>query len=209
MVRYGILRTMHLTINCFILRVNHKRQDHITDSDLLNRFYSDRNKEWLGILLQRYTLLLLGVCMKYLKNEEEAKDAVQQIFFKALNELEKYSVEYPKSWLYKIACNHCLMRLRDKKTTTSLVFQEHLLIEPSEAESERVKKEWNLDMMELGLRELNKEQESCITLFYLHKKSYQEICQETGFSLLQVKSNIQNGKRNLKIFMEKKARLNE
>ena len=66
--------------------------NHITDNELLKKYRSDLNKEWLGILLQRYTLLLLGVCMKYLKNEEEAKDAVQQIFLKALNELEKYQV---------------------------------------------------------------------------------------------------------------------
>ena len=64
----------------------------ISDSELLEKFYSDHNNEWLGILFPRYTLLLLGVCMKYLKNEEDAKDAVQQIFLKAINELHKYKV---------------------------------------------------------------------------------------------------------------------
>src|SRR5919107_388933 len=87
--------------------------DHIEDKELLNKFYSDGNNEWLGILLQRYTLLLLGVCMKYLKNEEEAKDSVQQIFLKALTELQKYKVDYFKSWLYMVAKNYCLMKLRD------------------------------------------------------------------------------------------------
>ncbi|HRF25092.1 MAG TPA: sigma-70 family RNA polymerase sigma factor, partial [Chitinophagaceae bacterium] len=82
--------------------------DHIPDQELLARFYSDHNNEWLGILLQRYTLLLLGVCMKYLKNEEEAKDSVQQIFLKVIQELHKYKVEYFKSWLYMVAKNHCL-----------------------------------------------------------------------------------------------------
>ncbi|WP_315817406.1 RNA polymerase sigma factor [Paraflavitalea speifideaquila] len=76
---------------------------HITDQELLDRFYADHNNYWLGVLLQRYTLLLLGVCMKYLKNEEEAKDSVQQIFLKAITELHKYRVEYFKSWLYMVA----------------------------------------------------------------------------------------------------------
>ena len=64
--------------------MHNNRYNHITDSELMERFNSDRNNEWLGILMQRYTLVLLGVCMKYLKNEEEAKDAVQQVFLKAI-----------------------------------------------------------------------------------------------------------------------------
>jgi RNA polymerase sigma-70 factor (ECF subfamily) len=177
---------------------------HITDTELLKKYQSDQNKEWLGILLQRYTMLLLGVCMKYLKNEEEAKDAVQQIFLKALNELGKYPVEYPKSWLYKIACNFCLMKLRDRK--------EYVAIEKIPALSEiqesgteiNTERELNLNLLEAAMGELNKEQKTCITLFYLQKKSYHQISSITGYSLLQVKSNIQNGKRNLRILMEKK-----
>src|SRR5947209_12879634 len=95
------------------------RYDHITDGELLEHFYADGNGEWIGILLQRYTLLLLGVCMKYLKDETEAKDCVQQIFLKVLTELPKYKVEYFKSWLYMVAKNHCLMRLRDKGARTT------------------------------------------------------------------------------------------
>ena len=79
------------------------KYQHITDQELLEKFHSDHNNEWLGILLQRYTLLLLGVSMKYLKNEEQAKDSVQQIFLKVIQELHKYKVEYFKSWLYMVA----------------------------------------------------------------------------------------------------------
>lgn len=177
---------------------------HITDIELLKKFQTDQNKEWLGILLQRYTMLLLGVCMKYLKNEEEAKDAVQQIFLKALSELEKYQVDYPKSWLYKIACNYCLMKLRDQKTYLS-IDNETILAETIEQDNTSIiEKEINLNLLEAAIEELNKEQKTCITLFYLQKKSYQQISSITGLSLLQVKSSIQNGKRNLKILMEKK-----
>jgi RNA polymerase sigma-70 factor (ECF subfamily) len=59
-------------------------------------------------------------------------------------------------------------------------------------------------MMEDGLQELNKDQKQCVTLFYLEKRSYNEIADQTGFTLLQVKSYIQNGKRNLKILLERK-----
>ncbi|HEX6914645.1 MAG TPA: sigma factor, partial [Chitinophagaceae bacterium] len=77
--------------------MNSNRFAHMTDQELLERFYTDRDNEWLGILLQRYTLLLLGVCMKYLKNEEEARDCVQQVFLKSITELGKYRVSYFKS----------------------------------------------------------------------------------------------------------------
>ena len=95
---------------------------HISDQELLENFYTTHDAEWLGILVPRYTLLLLGVCMKYLKNEEEAKDSVQQIFLKVIQELHKYKVEYFKSWLYMVAKNHCLMKLREKhgKITTEI-----------------------------------------------------------------------------------------
>lgn len=177
--------------------------DHITDNELLEKFYSDHDNQWLGMVLQRYTLLLLGVCMKYLKNEEEAKDAVQQIFLKSITELGKYKVVYIKSWLYMVARNHCLMQLRSKNVFIPVEDRTQLAAIESD-QKEIAEKEATLDLLEHSLEELNPEQKSCVTLFYLQKKSYQEIVTITGFTLLQVKSYIQNGKRNLKILVEKK-----
>ena len=179
---------------------------HITDQELLEKFYADHNNEWLGILLQRYTLLLLGVSMKYLKNEEEAKDSVQQIFLKVIQELQKYKVEYFKSWLYMVAKNHCLMKLRDRQGKITTEINDRLTAKPEE-ETDRqklVQTDHTLDLMESALKELSPEQEQCVTLFYLQKKSYQEISDTTGYTMLQVKSYIQNGKRNLKILIEQK-----
>jgi RNA polymerase sigma factor (sigma-70 family) len=186
--------------------VNGDKYNHITDQQLLEKFHADHNNEWLGILLQRYTLLLLGVCMKYLKNEEEAKDSVQQVFLKVIQELHKYKVEYFKSWLYMVAKNHCLMKLRDRQGKIPAELTDRVSATPEE-ESDRqalIQNDRTLDLMEAGLKELNKEQQQCVTLFYLQKKSYQEISDETGYSMLQVKSYIQNGKRNLRIWIEKK-----
>ncbi|WP_317163446.1 RNA polymerase sigma factor [Sediminibacterium soli] len=182
-----------------------ERYDHIEDQELLDRFYKDRNNEWLGILLQRYTLLLLGVCMKYLKNEEEARDAVQQIFLKAIMELEKYRVSYIKSWLYMVARNHCLMKLRDKHVTVPVEEKTQLAATETD-KNELADKELTLTQLEAALEELSPEQKNCIRLFYLQKKSYQEIVSITGYTLLQVKSYIQNGKRNLRILVEKKMK---
>ena len=180
---------------------------HIDDKELLDNFYSDHNNEWLGELLPRYTLLLFGVCMKYLKNEEDAKDCVQQIFLKAINELHKYKVEYFKSWIYMIAKNHCLMKLRDKGKY-QVEINDKIAATPDTSEDKNVliEKDKTLSEMQTALQQLSPEQQVCVTLFYLEKKSYTEIANKTGFSMMQVKSNIQNGKRNLKLLLEKKIR---
>lgn len=182
------------------------KYQHITDQELLEKFYSDHNNEWLGILLQRYTLLLLGVSMKYLKHEEQAKDSVQQIFLKVIQELHKYKVEYFKSWLYMVAKNHCLMKIREKNGKSTIEINENIVSRTEEVTDMQtlLHNDLTLDLLELSLKELNPEQQQCVTLFYLQKKSYQEVSDETGFSMLQVKSYIQNGKRNLKILIEKK-----
>jgi RNA polymerase sigma-70 factor (ECF subfamily) len=183
------------------------RYAHLTDQELLEKFYAERDNQWIGIVLQRYTLLLFGVSMKYLKNETEAQDAVQQIFLKAITELHKYKVEYFKSWLYMVCKNYCLMKIRDRQGKRPTEIRESMVLIAEENNTDYLlDKDRVLDVMEMTLEELNPEQKDCIKLFYLEKQSYQEISEKTGFSLMQVKSYIQNGKRNLKILLEKKLR---
>ena len=182
------------------------RYDHITDAELLELYYSDKNQECIGILLERYTLLLLGVCMKYLKDENEAKDCVQQIFLKVLTEAGKYRIDYFKSWLYMVAKNHCLMRLRDKGSKGVKELQDHLATASETDKQELISNEKNYELLDEAIRELNEEQRQCVILFYLKKNSYQQISEKTGYSPMQVKSYIQNGKRNLKILLDKKMK---
>ena len=185
--------------------VNPKLHKHITDQELLERFYADRDNQWLGILLERYTLLLLGVCMKYLKNEEQARDSVQQIFLKAITELQKYRVDYFKSWIYMVAKNHCLMQLRDKPGKNTVEVKDNIPAEAIEADKESlILNEKTYEYMNEALKELNADQQLCVTLFYMEKKSYQQIAEQTGYNMMQVKSHIQNGKRNMRILIEKK-----
>jgi RNA polymerase sigma-70 factor (ECF subfamily) len=175
-----------------------------SDQTLLQLFKDSGNNQYAGILLQRYTLLLFGVCMKYLKDEEEAKDAVQQVFIKALGEMGKYDITYFKSWIYTVARNHCLMALRK----THRIVPEDSVGEIAdhdqyEAKQQSQQKEQLLVWIEEGLQQLQEPQKLCVTLFYLQKQSYQQIADQTGHSLMQVKSAIQNGKRNIKIWVEK------
>jgi RNA polymerase sigma-70 factor (ECF subfamily) len=180
-------------------------RNHITDTELLEHYHRDKNPDWMGSLLERYTLLLLGLCMKYLKNEEDARDAVQQIFLKVLTEVDKYQIDYFKSWLYMVAKNYCLMRLRSKHGKyTQEINEQYPIAESKEDRTALIENEKIYTLLELSISELSNEQKQCVTLFYLEKKSYQQISQSTGFTQMQVKSFIQNGKRNLRISVEKK-----
>jgi RNA polymerase sigma-70 factor (ECF subfamily) len=176
----------------------------LTDEELLRRYKADRNGDWIGILFDRYAVLLLGMCMKYLKNEEDARDSVQQVFLKVLSEINKHEIQYFRAWIYQVAKNHCLMQLRQKH----IKYQEEIsdrnapAAAPEDLSGLR-EKDQLLENMEHALEMLNKEQQTCIRLFYLAKQSYNQIADQTGYTLLQVKSYIQNGKRNLKHLLEK------
>lgn len=176
--------------------------NNLSDAELLQLHKSTKNNEWLGILLQRYTLLLFGVCMKYFKNENLAKDGVQQIFLKCLATIPQHQIDFFKGWIYMVARNYCLMELRHKNDVTDL--NEH--IDPTDENEIPLlqEKEINLQWLEESLPQLNAEQHLCIKLFYLEQKTYHEIVEQTNFTFMQVKSHIQNGKRNLKILMDKK-----
>lgn len=164
----------------------------------------------VGILYQRYGHLVLGLCLKYLKNKDEAKDAVIQIFSNLLRDLKKHKIEYFKSWLYVYSKNFCLMELRKRqsalKKELELKENAHLLMDFSDPEHLK-EKEAQIVLMEQAIEQLNSDQKKCIELFYLKNKSYNEIIEITGYSANDVKSYIQNGKRNLKIKLE--ALINE
>ncbi len=182
--------------------MNYPSDQHLTDQELLQRYKTDGNSDWIGVLFDRYAILLLGLCMKYLKNEEDARDSVQQIFLKVLSDIRKHEVIFFKAWIYQVARNHCLMQLRHHK---DVELKEGHMPEVAEQEdaSAHVQKDVMIENMGKALELLNDEQRRCVKLFYLEKRSYQEVSDLTGYSLLQVKSYIQNGKRNLKLLLEK------
>lgn len=150
---------------------------------------------------------IFAVCMKYLKDEMAAEDAVMQIFEKLIDALKKYDVENFESWLHSMTRNHCLMQLRKRKSGRE--------VELTDRESEQfmefdqlehlIEKEATLQRLEECIEQLNTEQKQTIQLFYEKEKCYQEISEQTGFSIKKVKSHLQNGRRNLKNCVEKSA----
>ena len=193
-----------------------------SDAELIQKFKGTGNNEIIGELFQRYTHLVFGVCMKYLKDEDEAKDGVMQIFEKILTDFHRHNVDNFKGWLYMVAKNHCLMFFRSKKIHVELPkhftgdgadenFSEDGAFQPehdglpvelvSNLHLNGEEKEKQLTLMEDAIKELNPQQKACVELFYLQEKSYEVVAKMTSYTMKEVKSDIQNGKRNLKIIM--------
>ena len=157
----------------------------------------------LSRLFQRYMDLLYGVCLKYLKDPEAAKDAVMQIFEELVHKLNKHEVDNFKSWVYTLGKNYCLMQLRTPKNLKTTEFKTELMQSEDETHlNGMLEKEENLKKMERCLQTLSAEQKVTVELFYLQNKCYKEIADETGLDWNKVRSYIQNGRRNLKICME-------
>ncbi len=178
----------------------------LTDRELVYRYQKTRNKKYIGELFERYSHLVYGVSLKYLKNVPEAQDNVMVVFEKLMKDLENTDVKNFKAWIHVVTKNQCLMKLRKQSKTVSreqdIQTVEHSLESDSEQEEKKLK-EQQLTHLEAAIKELKPEQKQCVELFYLQQKCYQDIADITGFSLKQVKSYIQNGKRNLRIILTK------
>lgn len=191
----------------FLFRKNKTIED---DLSLINRFKKNGDKECIGILFERYTYLVYGVCMKFLNDEEKSKDAVMEIFEKVIYELHRHEISNFSSWLHSLARNFCLMQLRSEKSIQEKAIEwknsELLFMELSDNMHQNyasIEKEMLLQKLELAVEQLNNEQKRCIQLFYFEQKSYHEIAEITGYDLKKVKSFLQNGKRNLENIMRK------
>lgn len=191
-----------------IKRTNKKELD---DSKLVSLYKETGDNFYVGVLFERYAHLAFGVCMKYLKNEDDCKDAVLQIFENLLSDIKRFNIKNFAPWLHSVAKNHCLMILRKKQLvvndergyqqaeSTLLTLPGDMIFMNEEINDKHLKN------LAHAIGVLNDEQKKCIQLFYLEEKSYQEVSEITGYSLNSVKSHIQNGKRNLKNYLLRKV----
>jgi RNA polymerase sigma-70 factor (ECF subfamily) len=181
-------------------------KSHFTDEELIHQYQLTQDTGYIGELYQRYTHLVYGMCLKYFKEEEDSKDAVMQIFEKLLQVLKSQEVSKFQHWLHVLVRNYCLMELRKRKSRDTTYLEPLAESNPgilNIPQEDNYQLEEQLQQLENGLDHIPPAQKSCIELFYLQQKCYQEIAVITGYDLNKVKSYIQNGKRNLKIYLEK------
>jgi RNA polymerase sigma-70 factor (ECF subfamily) len=181
------------------------------DEELLNEFRSGGNLEVLGELYSRYIHLVYGVCLKYFKNREESKDGVMQIFEKLIAEIPRHNIGNFKSWLHVVTRNYCLMQLRSDKSEKEK-FREWIndpaVFMETVTDMHPLDNDEDSGLMDKALEDcierLNADQKNCIRQFYFENRCYSEIAVNLALDVKKVKSNLQNGKRNLKICLKEK-----
>jgi RNA polymerase sigma factor (sigma-70 family) len=178
--------------------------NNMPDEMLVAQFLDTGNKELIAILFERYTHLVYGICLGYLQDKEKGKDAVMEIFESLFDKLSVHHVAIFKNWLYSVSRNHCLMILR-KAATQNRSYEKSVsgtaaIVEPDETNPE-LTSEIKEGMVGTAVESLNPDQRVCVSMMYLEDKSYKDIADQTGYTLNEVKSHIQNGKRNLKNYL--------
>ncbi|PLK46398.1 RNA polymerase sigma factor [Emticicia sp. TH156] len=178
-----------------------------TDAEYLEAYQKSSDLNVLGELYARHMEMVFAVCYQYLRDEEESKDATMAIFEQLIGSLKKHSIINFKSWLHSVARNYCLMHLREKKIEVGGLqlidddfMEKEIFVHLSDDDLDV---EADLQKLETCIERLESEQKRCIDLFYIQGKCYKEIAEQTHLEMNKVKSYIQNGKRNLKICMEK------
>lgn len=174
------------------------------DVQLLDAYRTSGDRNAIDILFNRYLHLMYGVCLKYLKQPEKAEDATMEILAKLVDDLKIHAIDNFPGWLYRVCKNYCLMASRkkdpllfsspiDNRPLNNVLFMEF------DRELHLDHKEQDVyDVLQNALNRLKEEQQQCLRLFYLENQSYSQIAEITGMHMKQVKSHIQNGKRNLR-----------
>jgi len=198
---YGIFKFAH-HIHGMKLRLARRSYKEFGDDELVLAFKRTEDKSIIGEFYSRYSHLILGCCLKYLKQFENAEDATMKVFEELGRKLMKHEVQHFKSWLYMVTKNECLQQLRKKGLNTSEFGLENISDEENDTEHLELT-EARLGSLHLALQDLKGIQKECVELFYISQKSYVEISNELEIPLNTVKSAIQNGKRNLKLWFDK------
>jgi len=176
-----------------------KKQNDLSDQELIDLYRKSANTWYAGELFQRYTQLITAVAYNYLQNSADTEDAVMEVFEIILRDLRHHQVNNFKTWVYSVTKHHCLKKLR-KDSAESLDVEQALRHAEADESStaDAVKFEQQLEELKSAITRLSEEQKQCIELFYFKQKSYKEVSEQTGYSVNEVKSYLQNGKRNLK-----------
>ncbi len=171
-----------------------------TDEEVIITYKTTGKKSVLAPLFKKYNEKLFGLAYYYLHERESAMDTVMDTFEVVLKTIDNKDITYYKGWLMSICRNLCLKKIRDEKKFDEL---KEISDNSMESDVDRVYKDETIEKILEYVPQLKEGQRICIHEFYLLGKSYDEISASQGMTFKEVKSNVQNGKRNLRIMFEK------
>lgn len=169
------------------------------DKDLLASYKHDNDMAAFGKLYKRHSHVVLGLCLHFLKDYALAEDTVMEIFELLVDKLKTQQVLSFRPWLLQLTRNHCLRKIQRElsKSRTEELKESHYQIMEN-TDDLTLSKEILFDDLEKAVASLSAPQQKCLSLFYYKKYTYQDIVNETDFSLKEVKSHLQNAKEKLR-----------
>ncbi len=184
-----------------------KKKEYSSDEELLKHYKQSGNKDLFADLFKKHVSVVYGTCLFYLQDKDEAQDATMQLFEKLMLDINNREIDNFKGWLSFVVRNHCISIIRKNKSQNKNIksyyeFEYEDANYETEEKINAVSDDVMLENMKQCLPKLKENQRLCVELFYLNNKSYQDIANQTGFTLNEIKSYIQNGKRNLKLLLE-------
>jgi RNA polymerase sigma factor (sigma-70 family) len=181
--------------------------DSLSDEVLLAQHIRAGDAEALGKLYQRYMPMVYGVCLKIFKEQGRSEDAVMGIYEELNRKVKDHEISAFRGWLYVLARNYCLMELRKDKRKP---VQHHAPEDMARFDDVDAAVDFELpgqkNILEQCLKQLQDAQRLAVQWFYYEDKSYKEISDLIAEEVGKVRSYIQNGRRNLKICIEKHER---
>jgi RNA polymerase sigma-70 factor (ECF subfamily) len=191
-----------------------KKKEYSSDEELLKHYKQSGNKDLFADLFKKHVSVVYGTCLFYLQDKDEAQDATMQLFEKLMLDINNREMDNFKGWLSFVVRNHCISIIRKNKSQSKNIksyyeFEYEDANYETEEKINAVSDDVMLENMKQCLPKLKENQRLCVELYYLNNKSYQDIANQTGFTLNEIKSYIQNGKRNLKLLLEDQTRLNK
>jgi RNA polymerase sigma-70 factor, ECF subfamily len=159
-------------------------------------------------LVDMYKDKVFHLAYRMLKDSYEAEDIAQEAFVRVYLNIEKYDEKYKFStWIYRIATNLAIDRIRKKKADYSLDEEvtgtDGLTLYaqiPSEEESPDRQVEFleTKDILEQHILQLPKKYRIAITLRYLEELSMKEISEIMDLPIATVKTRIHRGREALR-----------
>lgn len=148
------------------------------------------------LLYSRYASLLYAICLRYLKNTDDAKDALQDCFVKVYDKISSFNNEGSfDGWIKRLAVNNCLMVLREKKKA---VFVDEIYIpvvfEEEDEDGYEVDKQTLFNM----IQELSDGYRTVFNLYVIDGFSHKEIAEKMGINEGTSKSQLARAKKILR-----------
>lgn len=183
------------------------RRDYV----LLRKALDQNDQKAYAELMSLYRDSIYIMLMKIVKNSDDAEDLTLETFGKAFRYLDKYTPQYAFStWLFRIAVNNSIDYIRHKNNSPQCVEEDlsssTLLIDRSPSTTtptpeQEVMDKQRVKMLQLAVGQLPEKYRRVVELRYYQELSYDEIAQELGISLSNVKIQLMRAKNMLSEIM--------